>query len=77
MYLKRTKEWALIMLFVTAFLDELQCLQISFSLDGVDRLVRSHGHTLCDIFALREGMFERIPDVVAWPGEATGQICAV
>lgn len=50
-----------------AFLDELDCLQISFSLDGVDRLIRSHGHTLQDIFVLREGTFERIPDIVTWP----------
>jgi alkyldihydroxyacetonephosphate synthase len=48
----------------------LHCLQISFSLDGVDRLVRSHGHTLRDIFLLREGTFDRIPDIVAWPGES-------
>ena len=27
------------------------------------------GHTLHEIFTLREGMFERIPDLVAWPGE--------
>jgi len=50
-----------------AFLDELRRLDISFSLDGVDRLIRSHGHTLHDIFMLREGTFERIPDVVVWP----------
>ncbi|GFG39261.1 hypothetical protein Cfor_04943, partial [Coptotermes formosanus] len=49
------------------FLDELRRLQISVSVDGVDRLIRSHGHTLHDIFVLREGTFERIPDVVAWP----------
>ena len=55
--------------FVAAFLDELRRLQISYSLDGVDRLIRSHGHTLHDIFVLREGTFERIPDVVVWPGE--------
>lgn len=60
----------LLILFVAAFLDELHCLQISFSLDGVDRLVRSHGHTLRDIFLLREGTFDRIPDIVAWPGES-------
>lgn len=34
---------------------------------GIDRLVRSHGHTLHDIFTLRWSMFERIPDVVLWP----------
>ncbi|XP_021913048.1 alkyldihydroxyacetonephosphate synthase [Zootermopsis nevadensis] len=49
------------------FLDELRLLQMSFSLDGVDRLIRSHGHTLHDIFMLREGAFERIADIVAWP----------
>lgn len=49
------------------FLDELHRLDISFSVDGLDRLIRSHGHTLRDIFVLREGTFERIPDVVAWP----------
>jgi alkyldihydroxyacetonephosphate synthase len=54
---------------VTAFLDELHRLDISFSLDGVDRLIRSHGHALHDICMLREGIFERIPDVVVWPGE--------
>jgi alkyldihydroxyacetonephosphate synthase len=69
-YLKIIEEWILLMLFVAAFLDELHCLQISFSLDGVDRMIRSHGHTLQDIFVLRRGIFERIPDIVTWPGEA-------
>lgn len=50
-----------------AFLDELRGLQISFSMDGLDRLIRSHGHTLRDIIILREGIFERIPDIVIWP----------
>ncbi|PSN47945.1 Alkyldihydroxyacetonephosphate synthase [Blattella germanica] len=50
-----------------AFLDELQRLQISFSMDSMDRLMRAHGHTLHDIYVLREGMFDRIPDIVAWP----------
>lgn len=62
-------ESTLLIVCVTAFLDELHRLDISFSLDGVDRLIRSHGHTLHDIFVLREGIFERIPDVVVWPGE--------
>ncbi|XP_072021273.1 alkyldihydroxyacetonephosphate synthase, peroxisomal-like [Amphiura filiformis] len=49
------------------FLDDLQKTGISFSLDGQDRLFRAHGHTLHDIFTLREGRFERIPDIVIWP----------
>ena len=28
----------------------------------------SLGHTLHDIFVLREGKFKRIPDLVVWPG---------
>lgn len=58
-----------LIIFIAEFLDELRHLQMSFSLDGVDRLIRSHGHTLHDIFMLREGAFERIADIVAWPGE--------
>lgn len=50
-----------------AFLDELRQLKISFSMENLDRLVRAHGHTLHDIYVLRNGMFERIPDIVAWP----------
>lgn len=70
MQLERTEERIILLLFVAAFLDELRHLEISFSLNGVDRLIRSHGHTLHDIFMLREGTFERIPDIVAWPGES-------
>lgn len=29
--------------------------------------MRAHGHTLNDIYLLRNGTFERIPDVVVWP----------
>lgn len=42
-------------------------LEVSYSVDVVDRVVRAHGHTLHDIHTLREGTFERIPDVVVWP----------
>jgi alkyldihydroxyacetonephosphate synthase len=65
----------LLILCVTAFLDEFKRLDISFSLAGFDRLVRSHGHTLSDIYMLREGIVERIPDVVAWPGETVCYTC--
>ncbi|KAL5009841.1 hypothetical protein ScPMuIL_012146 [Solemya velum] len=49
------------------FLAELRRTPISFSDDCQDRLFRAHGHTLHEIFMLREGMFERIPDLVIWP----------
>uniref|UniRef100_A0A1B6LVZ4 Alkylglycerone-phosphate synthase n=1 Tax=Graphocephala atropunctata TaxID=36148 RepID=A0A1B6LVZ4_9HEMI len=51
------------------FLDRLTEAAISFSTDGMERLVRSHGQTLHDIFTLRcTGSLERIPDLVIWPG---------
>lgn len=39
------------------------------SVDGLDRLYRAHGHTLHDVYMLREAPmdFPRIPDVVVWP----------
>lgn len=45
----------------------LQNLNIEYSLEGMDRLIRAHGHTLHDIFILRQSSFERIPDIVLWP----------
>ncbi|KAE8750586.1 hypothetical protein FOCC_FOCC002566 [Frankliniella occidentalis] len=45
----------------------IDALRISHSIAGLDRLVRAHGQTLHDAFILREGAFERIPDVVVWP----------
>lgn len=52
-----------------AFLSDLKSLRISHSVSGLDRLVRAHGHTLHDMFVLREGAFDRIPDIVVWPGK--------
>lgn len=62
----------------------IECLNqenIEYSTDGVARLVRAHGHTLREIFQLREGSFPRIPDVVVWPKsheevETIVKICA-
>lgn len=34
---------------------------------GVDRLIRSHGQTLHEIQNLRDGIINRIPDIVVWP----------
>ncbi|KAK9739288.1 FAD binding domain [Popillia japonica] len=47
--------------------DRLNELNISYSTEGLDRLIRAHGHTLHDIYTLRESFFKRIPDIVIWP----------
>ncbi|KAG7202452.1 hypothetical protein KM043_018751 [Ampulex compressa] len=41
--------------------------RIDYSMNGIDRLIRAHGHTLKEIFILKHGSFKRIPDVVLWP----------
>jgi alkyldihydroxyacetonephosphate synthase len=41
---------------------------IELSDDPQDRLFRAHGHTMDELFMLRYGQFERIPDLVVWPG---------
>ncbi|KAK0067379.1 alkyldihydroxyacetonephosphate synthase peroxisomal [Biomphalaria pfeifferi] len=49
------------------FISELRRTAISQSDDCQDRLFRAHGHTVHEIFLLREGKYERIPDLVVWP----------
>ncbi|XP_029647072.1 alkyldihydroxyacetonephosphate synthase, peroxisomal [Octopus sinensis] len=49
------------------FLTDLRRTGINYSDDCQDRLFRAHGHTLHEVFVLREGKFERIPDLVVWP----------
>nr|XP_019594889.1 PREDICTED: alkyldihydroxyacetonephosphate synthase, peroxisomal [Rhinolophus sinicus] len=49
------------------FLHELKKTNISYSQEADDRVFRAHGHCLHEIFLLREGMFQRIPDIVLWP----------
>ncbi|GAB1609457.1 alkyldihydroxyacetonephosphate synthase, peroxisomal-like [Argonauta hians] len=49
------------------FLSDLRRTGINYSDDCQDRLFRAHGHTLHEVFVLREGKFERIPDLVVWP----------
>nr|XP_002749324.3 alkyldihydroxyacetonephosphate synthase, peroxisomal isoform X1 [Callithrix jacchus] len=49
------------------FLHDLKGTNISYSQEADDRVFRAHGHCLHEIFLLREGMFERIPDIVLWP----------
>lgn len=50
-------------------LEAIQELNIEYSLKGIDRLIRAHGHTLREIYLLKHGSFDRIPDVVLWPSE--------
>ncbi|CAH0564681.1 unnamed protein product [Brassicogethes aeneus] len=48
-------------------LKDFEKLNVEISTKGIDRLVRSHGHTLHDIFILRNSIFERLPDVITFP----------
>lgn len=48
-------------------LELIKKLDVSYSLEGIDRLFRAHGHTLSEVFTLRTGIFDRIPDIVLWP----------
>lgn len=49
------------------FMNDIIERKISYSTSGEDRLIRSHGQTLADVFALREAIFSRIPDIIVWP----------
>lgn len=55
------------------FLEDLKKTSISYSDDPQDRLLRAHGHTMDELFILRYGQFERIPDLVVWP-ESQSQV---
>lgn len=54
---------------MVGFLEELEDKKLDFSTEGLERLVRSHGQTLHDIYVLnfRTGSLPKIPDVVVWP----------
>lgn len=52
---------------VAEFMDGLRQSTISYSVEGIDRLIRSHGQTLYDIHSLIVGKLNRIPDLVVWP----------
>lgn len=53
----------------TELLKAIEELRIDHSTDGVDRLFRAHGHTLREVYLLKHGSFERIPDIVVWPSK--------
>ncbi|KFM76070.1 Alkyldihydroxyacetonephosphate synthase, peroxisomal, partial [Stegodyphus mimosarum] len=48
-------------------MEDFKQLGIDYSLGSQDRLFRAHGHTMREIFILRESIFERVPDIVIWP----------
>lgn len=48
-------------------LNAIKELKIDYSIDDIDRLFRAHGHTLREIYLLKHGSFERLPDIVLWP----------
>uniref|UniRef100_A0A8C6PXD8 Alkylglycerone-phosphate synthase n=1 Tax=Nothobranchius furzeri TaxID=105023 RepID=A0A8C6PXD8_NOTFU len=50
-----------------AFVEGIKSTGIPFSHDPEDRVFRSHGHCLHEIFPLREGKVGRVPDMVVWP----------
>ncbi|XP_071052156.1 alkyldihydroxyacetonephosphate synthase, peroxisomal [Onthophagus taurus] len=47
--------------------ENIKKLNVSYSIDGEDRLIRAHGHTLDNIYKLRRSFFKRIPDIILWP----------
>lgn len=49
------------------FFSDIKAASILHSTKGIDRLIRSHGQTLYEIYNLREGIVNRIPDIVVWP----------
>ncbi|KAL7865596.1 hypothetical protein SRHO_G00108430 [Serrasalmus rhombeus] len=49
------------------FVEELKAAGVALSQEPEDRVFRSHGHCLHEIFALREGRISRVPDLVVWP----------
>ncbi|XP_043266484.1 alkyldihydroxyacetonephosphate synthase [Venturia canescens] len=49
------------------FVRAIEQRNIDYSIDGPDRLFRGHGHTLREMVQLKQGSFERIPDIIVWP----------
>eukprot|EP01112_Ceratiomyxa_fruticulosa_P014999 TRINITY_DN435_c0_g1_i3.p1 TRINITY_DN435_c0_g1~~TRINITY_DN435_c0_g1_i3.p1 ORF type:complete len:630 (+),score=140.85 TRINITY_DN435_c0_g1_i3:127-2016(+) len=50
------------------FLNAINGHYAALSFDSSERLFHAHGHTCEEIYKLRWGRFERVPDVVIWPG---------
>nr|XP_034990501.1 alkyldihydroxyacetonephosphate synthase, peroxisomal isoform X2 [Zootoca vivipara]XP_034990510.1 alkyldihydroxyacetonephosphate synthase, peroxisomal isoform X2 [Zootoca vivipara] len=49
------------------FIKDLQAAKISYTQEAEARIFRAHGHCLHELYELREGMFQRVPDIVVWP----------
>jgi alkyldihydroxyacetonephosphate synthase len=49
------------------FVESIKSFKIDHSLDGMDRLIRSHGQTVHDVYIVRNGLYKRIPDIILWP----------
>jgi len=52
---------------VESFLKEVEGQYYKLSFDDRDRVNHGHGHTCDDIYKLRYGSFDRVPDAVVWP----------
>lgn len=50
-----------------SILDDIKALGISFSVEGLDRLIRARGQALHEIAAVKTNKIKRLPDVVVWP----------
>jgi len=60
-----------------AFLAALEGVQIARVSDGdSDRVFHGHGHTCQEVYTVRFGSLERVPDLVVWPG-STQEVEAV
>ena len=44
-----------------------RCGEVSYDED--ERVIHAHGQTLEEMFTLRNGQFERVPDCVVWPSK--------
>ncbi|KAG5881483.1 hypothetical protein JTB14_026540 [Gonioctena quinquepunctata] len=51
----------------TDALYKISSLGVPYSLKVIDRVIRGHGHTLHEIYALQNSKLDRIPDMVVWP----------
>jgi alkyldihydroxyacetonephosphate synthase len=50
-----------------SFINELTDADIEFSVQFEDRFLRCHAQGARDIYTLRHGKFDRVPDIVVWP----------
>ena len=48
-------------------LDILRQAGVRYATDDVSRVFHGHGHSLSDIYTVRYGRLDRVPDAVVWP----------